>query len=80
MHEAPFHQSLAQPQSVNSPNLSMVSSNSGGVASTAGECSIGRSAVEWLGEHVEQSMSKRWRRMFGTLRIDRRTLQRKLGL
>lgn len=79
-HGASLHTSLAQPQYVNSPHLSMVSSNSGGVASTAGECSIGHSAAGWLEEHVEQSSSKSWRRTFETLRIDRRTLQRKLGL
>lgn len=79
-HGASFHTSLAQPQSVNSSDPSMVASNSGGVASTAGECTIGHSAAERLEEHVEQSSSKRWRRTFQTLRIDRRTLQRKLGL
>lgn len=79
-HGTSFHKIPAQPQAVWPSDPSMASSRSNDVASTPAEYSIDPTTTESLEEHTELSRSRRWRRTFVTLHIDRRALRRKLGV
>lgn len=79
-HGTSFHKIPAQPQAVWPSDPLMASSRSSDGVSTTAEYSIDRTTTESLEEHTELSRSRRWRRTFVTLRVDRRVLRRKLGV